>query len=478
MASDRSHENHLRRGMGVLGNILITLSGITPAVSVFVIASVAFAGQGSGAFLSFFAAAIIGVGMAMSWAELGSMYPIAGGDYSITGHVLGRFMGFLMFVLFLTLAIFIPSAIALGGASYLTPVLPNANPHYIGVAIMVVVTLIAILRIRTNAVLTGIFLMIELLLIGAVVVLGFIHSHNLSLLVHPEIFSSHGVESAASLGAIGAGITIALFSYNGYNSAINLSEETKGRPRDIAKAVYIAFVLAIIFELTPVTAALLGAPSLSKLATSANPFSYLITALAGKSVNTIFSLGVFLAVVNATLAIVLINARIIYSSGRDRAWPGRLSDWMGLVHPRFESPWFATAVIGVIGALLTGLSSIASLVTFTGVIVGVDYGLIAVCAIISRVTQKSEERPYRMPLWPLPPLVGLAGVVYALTQQTAHDMVIVAIIIVCTAAYYFGYLVRRPGEQGWVVHAALDMEVESRDIVGVPGVRTVQEDPA
>jgi len=447
MAGDVENRAVLHRGMGLVGNILITLSGITPAVSVFVIASVAFAGQGSGAFLAFVGAGVIGVGMAMSWAELGSMYPIAGGDYSITARVLGRFGGFLMFVLFLTLAIFIPSSIALGGANYLAPLVPGANANAVGAVIMVVVTVIAVFGIRTNAVITGVFLVIELVLILAVVVLGLVHAHHPSLLIHPQVVSAKGALSPATIAVIGTGVTIGLFSYNGYNSAINLSEETTGHPRDIAKAAYLAFALAIIFELSPVAAAVLGAPSLAGLATAANPFGYLITALAGKNVNTVFSLGVFLAVINATLAIVIINARILYSSGRDRAWPWRISDWMALVHPRFKSPWFATVFIGLVGAGLTALSSVASLVTFTSVIVAIDYGLIALCAIVSRLTHRSAERPYRMPLWPVPPLVGLAGVVYALTQQTLHDLLLALAILVGAAIYYLLYLSRREG--GW-----------------------------
>src|SRR5579875_1030441 len=144
------YAQQLRRGMKVAGNVLITLSGITPAVSVFVIAPVAFKGQGSGAFLAYIIAAIIGVGMAMSWGELGSAYPIAGGDYSIAARVLGRFTGFLMFVLFLVLMIFVPSSIALGGAAYISVVYPGANPNLIGALIIIVTALVAMLTIRVN----------------------------------------------------------------------------------------------------------------------------------------------------------------------------------------------------------------------------------------------------------------------------------------------------------------------------------------
>ena len=86
----RSYEQKLSRAIGVLGNICITVSGITPTASIFIIAPVVFANQGSGTFLAFVIAAVIGVGMAMCYAELGSSFPIVGGQYSIVARVLGR----------------------------------------------------------------------------------------------------------------------------------------------------------------------------------------------------------------------------------------------------------------------------------------------------------------------------------------------------------------------------------------------------
>jgi len=444
------YAQQLRRGMKVAGNVLITLSGITPAVSVFVIAPVAFKGQGSGAFLAYIIAAIIGVGMAMSWGELGSAYPIAGGDYSIAARVLGRFTGFLMFVLFLVLMIFVPSSIALGGAAYISVVYPGANPNLIGALIIIVTALVAMLTIRVNAIFTGIFLAVEMAALVVVVVLGFGNAQNASYLVSPHLFSGSGTATAASFGLVGAGVAVAIFSYNGYNAAINFSEETSGPPKGIAKAVYLAFGLTIAAELIPVTAALVGAPSLGKLANSANPMGYLLGSLGGHDLDVAVSIGIFLAVINATLAIILTYARMLYSSGRDGAWPGPVSTWMSYVHPRFKSPWFATAVVGAIGAVLTGLSSIAALVTFTGVVLAVDYGLIAVAAIVSRLRQPGLARPHKMPLWPVPALVGLAGIIYTLTQQTVHDLVIVAIILACGTVYYVAYLRPRGGAR-WVM---------------------------
>jgi len=63
------YKQELSRSISVLGNVLVTLSGVTPAASVFIIAPVALVAAGSGSFWSFVFAAIVGVLMAFCWAE-------------------------------------------------------------------------------------------------------------------------------------------------------------------------------------------------------------------------------------------------------------------------------------------------------------------------------------------------------------------------------------------------------------------------
>ena len=77
-----------------------------------------------------------------------------------------------------------------------------------------------------------------------------------------------------------------------------------------------------------------------------------LDATANGTVDTIVSLGIALAIFNATLAIILEFGRILYSASRDRAWPGVDNDWLVSVHPTFKSPWLATALVGIVWAVL------------------------------------------------------------------------------------------------------------------------------
>ena len=406
----------------------------------------------------------------MCWGELGSTYPVVGGSYSLVARVLGRPAGFVAFVLVLVTAIIIPSSIALGAGQYLSVIWPGENANYIGAAIMLVTALIAILSIELNAWVTGVFLTLELLVVLVVTVLGLTHVNQpITALVFPHTFDASGTASPLTLGLVLTGVAIGVYSYNGYDAPVVYSEETRGHRRNIARAVFWALGITVASELIPAVAALLAAPSLPKMITAATPMQYVITSVAGGTWNTIISLGVALAIFNATLAINLAFGRILYSSGRDRAWPEPISGWIGSIHPRLRTPWIATAFVGIVGAVLTAVSSIAVLVTFTGVTLVILYGLIALSAIVSRVRQPDLARPYRMPLWPAPAVIALAGLVIVATQQTLRDVGIVAAFVAAALIYYFVYLRGREGTH-WVM---LDPVEEDTDEPG--GLLTAPE---
>ena len=120
----------------------------------------------------------------------------------------------------------------------------------------------------------------------------------------------------------------------------------------------------------------------------------------------------------------------------------------------------ATVTIGVAALALTAVSDYAAAVTFASLTVVATFALIALSALVSRVLQPGLERPYRMPLWPLPPLVALAGVATTVLLQTGRDLLIVAGILVAGALYDAGYL-RRRRDTHWIL---LDPPIGEPDI--------------
>lgn len=441
----------LHRGLSVKGVVALAVSDITPMASLLIIAPVVLGVAGTGSVWAYLVGCLLAVCVAVTMGELGSMYPVAGGLYSIVHRVLGRPLGFLALVDYVAQGVFLPASIALGIGTYLHALNDSINVNLASAIAMATVTLLAVLRIHVGALLVAVFLAIEVTVIVVLAIAGFSHwNQPLSILTQPVI-ADNGALTSIGLGAVVAALAITMFSVNGYDSAINFSEETRGAPSNIGKAVVIAALTGIVLELVPFIGGLFGAQDLKAYLSSATPLTDLVGTVWGSTAETIIILGALAAVINAILAITLQFARILWSSARDRAWPTPVNNALGKVHPRFQSPWVATLLTGGVATLLCFASDLVSAVTFTAVLIIVLYGLIAVAAVVSRTRDKGATRPSRMPLYPLPPILVLVGVVVAVTQQTGRDILIVVGLFAVGLLYYYLYLHRSQHDR-WVPH--------------------------
>jgi amino acid transporter len=453
----------------VAGNMTITLSVIGPAASVFAIGSIALRQQGSGAFLAFLAAALISGCLAVGWAELGALYPTAGGLYGIVGRVLGRRAGFLALTLQVALFVIVPSAFALAAGQYLNAVWPTISPRTAALVLLAAAVGLTVAGIRFNAVTTAALLALELAIILVVSALGFAHA-DWSLagtLVDPRVYAADGAAAPISLRMLLAGVVLGLGAYAGYGGAVILSEETRGPRRGIARAVLGALGVAVVAELLAITAALLGAPSQAELTTAAAPMSYLVRSLGGDRLVTVVTLALVATFFNIVLAVLLEYARILYSSGRDLAWPMPLSRSFAYIHPRTRTPVVASLTIAAAALTLTAVSDYAAAVTFASLTVVVTFALIAISALVSRLREPGLARPYHMPLWPLPPMVALAGVAVTVVLQTGRDLAIVAGILAAGVLYDAVFL-RPRRDSHWIL---LDPLVDEPDPATERGVR-------
>ncbi|MBN3004194.1 APC family permease [Chromobacterium alkanivorans] len=399
----------LRRSLSVTDVVLITVSGVTPASSIFVIAPFALQGAGSGAFLAFALAAALAVAFALCYAELGAAHPNAGGEYVIIDRVFGRALSLQMYLLILCLLLFIPAVLATGAAPYLNSALgTRLDGAEVALAMIVLCFGIAVLDIKLNAWLTGSFLLLELAALALIAWLGFSEARQpAAVLWQPVKAAADGGLAAVPAATIAAMVGTAVFAYNGFGGAVYFAEDMRESGRPVAKAVLAALAIVVLVELIPVTALILGAPSLAEMSRQADPINYVLSHLSRPALARVISGGIFLSVFNAIIAIVVQSGRFLYSSGRDGLWPAPASRALKRIHPRFGTPWVATLALAIPSALLTFHSSLDDLASFTVIILMLNYLLLALAALRSRLGR--HPHPYRMPGWPWPPLLAAAG---------------------------------------------------------------------
>ncbi|GAA2052438.1 APC family permease [Catenulispora yoronensis] len=442
----------LHRGLRMLGTLFITLSAITPASSVFIISPGVIGQAGTGAFWAFAVAGVVGVFMALVYAELSSAFPLSGGEYAITARALGRLPGFVVLGLILVTQLLIVAVIALGVGTYLSVLFPHLNAPVTAAVTTLLATVLAVFDIKLNAWVTGIFLAIEMVALIVVSALGLLHPKRSlgDLVAHPVVAAagSNPAVTAVGVGTIGAATAVAIFAYNGYGSAVYFGEETQDAPRSIAKTVLWALGITVFAELIPTTAVLIGAPDLPSLFGADNMMKYFITATSNSKVNDAISLAVAVAIFNAVLAIILVTARMVFSTGRDSAWPAPVSKALAAIHPKFGSPWIATIFTGVVSAGFCFADNTFLLVVTSTTIIAV-YAALAMSSIAGRRNGSTAHAAYRMPGWPVAPVLALAAIAYVVYENFQDPKVgrpslwTTIGIAVVSAAYYLVALRRR-----------------------------------
>lgn len=457
-----AHHGTLSRSLGVGGNVLITLSGISPASSVFVLGGAALATYGTGVFWGFAIAGVISLLIAYCYAELASRHPVAGGDYSLVSRTLGPAAGVAIFFVGLVTLPLIVAVFALGVADYLGVAIGGLDPVWTAVVVTVLATVTACLNIRTNAWVTGAFLFVEMAALALLTVLGLVHVERpITALLEPQAIDA-ATGGLAPLGIAGLviAVTQGIFSFNGYGGAVYFAEETRNARRTIAKAVLASAVVTILAEIIPLSAILLGTGSLEGLFTAELPVEAFLDERAGHAVTVFVLVSVALAIVNAIIAIALQSGRLLFAAARDQAMPAAIAKPLTRVSDTAKMPWVATIVMGVL-AVAGCLVPMDVLLNATGSTLAFSYGFIALSAIVMR--RRAGAPGYRMPLWPLPPVAALLAIlaifVLGLLDPAQWLSLGIAVGIVATGfAYYFCYLRSRAGTHLLLFEVADDTE--------------------
>ncbi|MEW1748733.1 APC family permease [Streptomyces angustmyceticus] len=466
-AKDASGAPQLTRSIGVVGGTLLTLSCLTPASSLFVIVPDSFASLGTGTALTIAVAALLCIGVAFTYSELGTLIPSSGGEYAMVGTLMGRLAGWLVFVLSLIVVMIVPPIIALGTADYLAPIV-HLDPQWTAAGVMLLATAMGLLDLRANAWITGIFLVLEVVACAVVAFLGFTHTQrSASVLVHPVIDAGHGHSTAVTAGLIVTGLATALFILQGFSTAVYLAEEMDNPRRNVSRTVLWTLGIGAAVVLIPVVAITLGAPDLKTL--GAGDVAGMVQGWSNSGVGTFVSLCIALAIINAAIVMVIQNSRVVFSSARDAAWPTAANRIFSHVGRRFGSPWAATLAVGVPGAALCFVN-LDTLSEVTGVAVAAMYVFVALGALVSRRGDHKHRLAWRMPLWPAVPALLILVLAWVLYQQSATSLVITGAIVAVAALYWALYL-RPRQETHWVISVPEDEQasVEEPSAAPLPG---------
>jgi APA family basic amino acid/polyamine antiporter len=199
-----------------------------------------------------------------------------------------------------------------------------------------------------------------------------------------------------------AGAAIIFFAYIGFDSVSTHAEEAKNPQRDVPIGIIASLLICTVLYIA-VVAVLTGMVPYDQLSKDAG----VSDAFAKKDMGwaeVIVALAGVAGITSVLLVMMLSAPRVFLAMARDGLVPHK---FFADVHPRFRTPWKSTIAIGIFVALLAGLLPIDALLHLTNI--GTLFAFVIVCGavLIMRRTDPEAPRPFRCPMVPLVPILGI-----------------------------------------------------------------------
>ncbi len=373
----------------------------------------ASAGSATALVVAWILGGVVSLCGAMCYAELAAAYPTAGGDYHFLARALGRAPSFLFGWARLTV---IPT----GSLALLAFVFGDYAADALGVpaaanglaaALVVAVTLLNLAGLRPARSVQN--------ALTAALVVGLVALVATGFLVEPAPAAARAA-GAPRGGGFGLAMVFVLLTYGGWNEAAYVSAELRGGRRAIAAALAIALG-AVTLLYVAVNAAFLRGLGLAGMERSSAVAADLLARGAGPWGGRALALLVASAVVTSANATLLMGSRQVWAFGRDFPLFARLGRWDG----RTGAPPNAVRVQGALALVLVAIgaasrSGFEEMVAYTAPVFWLFFLLTGISLFVLRRRDPATPRPFKVPLYPLTPLVFCGACAFLLWSSLAH----------------------------------------------------------
>jgi len=442
---DRHPRDRLRRELGLADATLLVVASVI----------------GSGIFLTpgaiaerlphvewIFAAWIVGgllsLAGALANAELGAMFPHAGGDYVYLREAFHPGAGFMMgWLSFFAIFAGTIATLAAGFADALGPFLALGGPAKLAVAVAATVAFSALnyLGVRTSARFNNLLTGAKVAALVAFVVLAPVLGHGDA---RHLVTVAEGA-SAVTVSGFGLALSPVLFSYLGWNATVYVASEIHEPHRNLPRSLFLGLAVCVAVYLA-VNAAYLYALPVAAMRGVDNVGQAAAQALFGEAGGRAVALFVLVSILGTLNATVLVGPRIAYAMALD----GRFFGGVDRVHASHRTPHVAIVLQGVVAvALLLALRRFPSILDFTtfGIVVATSFDALALFALRRR--QPDRRRPYRAWGYPwVPALYLAANLAIAVAMVRGRPQESLACLLVTAAGLPFYWLFGRLGRPG------------------------------
>lgn len=331
--------------------------------------------------LGFILAGVSALLTAISYAELATLYPKAGGEFIYLGEAFKKRKWIASTagaaVAFSGAAT--AATVALAFAGYLNNFF-DFTPFYVATGVLILFTCVSIIGIKTSGWVTVISTLIEVAGLIFIIYLG----------MTSEKFGD-ALSESPHMGTL-SGTALIIFSFFGFENIVNLSEEAKNPQKDISRAILFSVIFAtLIYILVSLSA--LALLSLEKLGASNAPLME-VAATHSKNSGKILGAIALFSTANTALISLIGASRILFSMGKVEALPKIISQ----VALKRKTPWIASLIVLAIAFSLLPLGKLETVASISSLATLLAFLLVNVALITLRYTQGSKKRIFKVPL--------------------------------------------------------------------------------
>lgn len=437
-------EHGLKRTLGPVSLIAMGIGAIV-GTGIFVLTGVAAAKYaGPGLMLSFVIAGIVSGLAALCYAEFASSVPISGSAYTYSYATLGELVAWIIgWDLILEYAVG-AGAVSIGWSGYVADLLRSAlgitippalteSPFAGGIInlpaflIILVVTALLILGTSESSRVNNIIVCIKLLVIIFFLVVGFGHIKP----VNWTPFLPFGT------GGIFRGASIIFFAYIGFDMVSTSAEETRNPGKNLPIGIIGSLIVCTLLYIL-VTAVLTGIVSYTRL-NVASPVSHAMILIGLNAAASIISVGAIAGLTTVLIVLLYGQSRIFFSMARD----GLLPHLFERIHPRFRTPYWSSLLIGLVVALVGGLTPIDVVAELTNIGTLAAFVLVSLGVLILRRTQPNLRRVFRVPLVPLIPILAILAALFLIVNLPLITIIRFIVWLAIGLLIYFLYSRRK-----------------------------------
>ena len=464
-------ENRLRR---VLGPVALTSLGVGTIIGtgIFVLVGVAAHDKtGPALIMSFVVSGLACVFAALCYAEFASMVPVAGSAYTYAYATLGELLAWIIgwdLILEYSVA---SASVAHGWSKYFQSLVGIFGIHFptsiaqapfdvntvtgalvstggvvdiSALAITAALTVILVIGIRESAGFNALMVGIKVTVVFFVIIMGSFYVDPANW--HP--FAPYGWKGLSFFGdalvwgrtvagqPVGmlAGAGIIFFAYIGFDSVSTHAEEARNPQRDVPIGIVASLLFCTVLYIA-VSAVLTGMVPYDQIDVDA-PVATAFKNVGLTWAQFIVALGALAGITSVQLVLMLSQPRVLLAMARDGLLP---SGFFGAVHPRFRTPWKATILTGFVVGTMAAFIPLRILCELVNIGTLLAFVIVCLAVLIMRKLHPEVNRPFRCPMSPLVPALGILSCVMLMFSLPSENWWRLLIWFAIGLSIYFLY---------------------------------------